>query len=58
MFCTDLEDKFMNDEIMVSICCLVFNHEKYLRKCLDGFVNQKTNGNKIKGSWAKRKRLL
>lgn len=43
MFCTDLEDKFMNDEIMVSICCLVFNHEKYLRKCLDGFVNQKTN---------------
>ena len=30
-------------EIMVSICCLVYNHEKYLRKCLDGFVNQKCN---------------
>lgn len=29
------------EEIMVSICCLVYNHEKYLKKCLDGFVNQK-----------------
>lgn len=33
----------MNDEIMVSICCLVYNHEKYLRKCLNGFMMQKTN---------------
>ena len=33
----------MSEEIMVSIVCLVYNHEKYLRKCLDGFVNQKTN---------------
>lgn len=32
-----------NDEIKVSINCLVYNHEKYLRDCLDGFVNQKTN---------------
>ena len=31
------------NEIMVSICCLVYNHEKYLRQCLDGFVKQKTN---------------
>lgn len=31
------------NEIKVSICCLVYNHEKYLRKCLDGFVMQKTN---------------
>ena len=29
--------------IMVSIHCLVFNHEPYLRNCLDGFVMQKTN---------------
>lgn len=33
----------MNSDIMVSVCCLVYNHEKYLRKCLDGFVMQKTN---------------
>ncbi len=33
----------MSDEIMVSICCLSYNHEKYLRQCLDGIVNQKTN---------------
>lgn len=30
-------------EIMVSISCLVYNHGKYLRKTLEGFVNQKTN---------------
>lgn len=29
----------MND-IMVSVICLAFNHEKYIRKCLDGFVMQ------------------
>lgn len=34
---------FMKDRIMVSICCLVYNHEKYLRRCLDGFIMQKTN---------------
>lgn len=28
---------------MVSIRCLVYNHEPYLRQCLDGFVMQKTN---------------
>lgn len=33
----------MNDKIMVSVTCTVYNHEKYLRKCLDGFVMQKTN---------------
>lgn len=33
----------MYNEIMVSIFCLVYNHEKLLRKCLDGFVNQKTD---------------
>ena len=31
------------EEIAVSVVCLVYNHEKYLRKCLDGFVTQKTN---------------
>lgn len=30
-------------EAQVTIWCTVFNHEKFLRKCLDGFVMQKTN---------------
>lgn len=30
-------------EIKVSICCVTYNHEKYIRHCLDGFVLQKTN---------------
>lgn len=32
----------MDVKPLVSICCLVYNHEKYLKQCLDGFVNQKT----------------
>ena len=28
---------------LVSIQCIVYNHEPYLRQCLDGFVMQKTN---------------
>jgi len=33
----------MKDRIMVSVVCNVYNHEKYLRNALDGFVSQKTN---------------
>lgn len=29
--------------VMVSIRCTVYNHEPYLRECLEGFVMQKTN---------------
>lgn len=29
--------------LMVSIRCLVYNHEHFLRQCLDGFVMQKTS---------------
>lgn len=34
----------MNDApIMVSVKCLAYNHEKYIRKTLEGFVSQQTN---------------
>ncbi|MCR4664205.1 MAG: glycosyltransferase [Paludibacteraceae bacterium] len=31
------------DPILLAIHCLVYNHEPYLRDCLEGFVIQKTN---------------
>lgn len=30
-------------EPLVSIRCLAYNHEPFLRECLDGFIMQKTN---------------
>ncbi len=30
------------DTPLVSICCLVYNHEPFLRECFEGFVMQKT----------------
>ncbi len=30
-------------EILVSVCCSTFNHEKFIAKALDGFLMQKTN---------------
>ena len=32
----------MDSTIIVSVLCLAYNHEKYIRDCLDGFVRQKT----------------
>ena len=32
-----------DNSILVSIRCAVYNHEPYLRQCLDGFVMQKTS---------------
>ena len=32
-----------NDKIIVSIHCLTYNHAKYIRQCLDGFVMQQTD---------------
>lgn len=31
------------EDIKVSILCAAYNHEKYIRQTLDGFVKQKTN---------------
>ena len=31
------------DQILVSICCITFNQEAYIRDALEGFVSQKTN---------------
>lgn len=33
----------MENQIMVSVYCLAYNHAKYIRQTLEGFVNQKTN---------------
>jgi len=31
------------DDIMVSVICLTYNHEKYIRQCLESLVNQQTS---------------
>lgn len=33
----------MNDSIIVSVICIAYNQEKYIRKTLEGLVNQVTN---------------
>jgi glycosyltransferase involved in cell wall biosynthesis len=32
-----------NNNPTVSICCLAYNHEPFIRQCLDGFMMQKTD---------------
>ena len=39
----NFDKSVMQNEILVSICTLVYNHEPYLRECFEGFVMQKTN---------------
>lgn len=39
-----IEGEIMSDqEIKVSVCCLAYNHEKYIHDALEGFVNQQTS---------------
>lgn len=33
----------MNDNIEVTVVCTAYNHEKFIRECLDSLLNQKTN---------------
>ena len=33
----------MENEIKVSVCCIAYNHGKYIKKCLDSILNQETN---------------
>lgn len=39
------ESEMDNQEIMVSVCCICFNHEKYIEEALNGILRQKTNFN-------------
>ena len=36
-------ERSVNEEILVSICCITYNQEEYIRDALEGFVKQKTN---------------
>lgn len=33
----------INNEVLVSVICLTFNHENYISKCIESLVTQKTN---------------
>lgn len=40
---TRIEDCKMSVEILVSICYITYNHEKYIRDALEGFISQNVN---------------
>lgn len=37
--------KFTGESPIVSVLCLCYNHEKYLKRCMEGFLKQKVNFN-------------
>ena len=32
-------------DVLVSVCCITYNHAKYIRQCLDGLIGQNVNFN-------------
>lgn len=40
---SDNSDLQLNNNLMVSIACITYNHAPYIRECLNGFLMQKTN---------------
>lgn len=42
----DLKDyQFKDEPITVSVLCLCYNHEKYIKRCIESFLKQKVNFN-------------
>lgn len=35
--------KTPESDIMISVCCITYNHEQYIRESIEGFLMQKTN---------------
>ena len=40
---SDMDKQFLADKPLVTIRCLAYNQELYIRQCLEGFIMQKTN---------------